>query len=133
MPRLSVWLIRMALAYLLAGFTVGALLLANKGAPFAPWIWRWRPAHIELLLVGWIVQLAMGVAYWILPRFQQQRGNTPAAWAAFVLLNTGVLVATVAVPFGLPAQQIAVGRLLQVCAALAFALNAWPRVKPAGQ
>jgi hypothetical protein len=31
MPRLSVWFIRMALLYLLAGFTLGALLLAHKG------------------------------------------------------------------------------------------------------
>ncbi len=132
MPRLSVWFIRMALLYLLAGFTLGALLLANKGLPFEPHIWRWRPAHIELLLVGWMLQLAMGVAYWILPRFRQQRGNVTAAWAAFWLLNAGVMLSTVVVPLGLPAWQTVLGRLLQAGAAVAFAVNAWPRIKPTG-
>ena len=132
MPRLSVWFIRMALLYLLAGFTLGALLLAHKGVPFGPWIWLWRPAHIELLLVGWIMQLAMGVAFWILPRFQQQRGNTRAAWAAFFLLNAGVLLAALAIPLSAPAWQTVLGRLLQAGAAVAFAVNAWPRVKPTG-
>lgn len=132
MPRLSVWFIRTALLYFFSGFTLGALLLANKGAPFVPWIWRWRPAHIDLLLVGWIVQLAMGVAYWILPRFRQQRGNTRAAWSAYFLLNAGVLLAAVAVPLDAPVWQPVLGRLLQGAAAVAFAVNAWPRVKPTG-
>jgi len=132
MPRLSVWFIRMALLYLLAGFTFGALLLAHKGIPFEPQVWRWRPAHIELLLVGWLLQLAMGVAYWILPRFQQQRGNTPAAWAAFWLLNAGVLLVVAAVPLPTFTWLAVLGRLLQAGAAVAFAVNAWPRVKPTG-
>lgn len=132
MPRLSVWFIRAALLYLLAGFSLGALLLTHKGVPFEPQLWRWRPAHIELLLVGWMLQLAMGVAYWILPRFQQQRGNVAAAWAAFLLLNAGVLVVVAAGVLSAPAWPLAVGRLLQAGAAVAFAANAWPRIKPTG-
>ena len=132
MPRLSVWLIRMALLYLLAGFTLGARLLVHKGIPFEPQIWRWRPAHVELLLVGWMLQLAMGVAYWILPRFRQQRGNTRAAWAAFWLLNAGVLLVVAAVPLPAFTWLAVLGRLLQAGAAVAFVVNAWPRVKPTG-
>jgi cbb3-type cytochrome oxidase subunit 1 len=132
MPRLSVWFIRMALLYLLAGFTFGALLLAHKGVPFEPLIWRWRPAHIELPLIGWMLQLAMGVAYWILPRFQQQRGNAAAAWAAFWLLNAGVLLVVVATPLPAFTWLAVLGRVLQAGAAVAFAVNAWPRVKPTG-
>jgi cbb3-type cytochrome oxidase subunit 1 len=132
MPRLSVWFIRMALLYLLAGFTFGALLLTHKGVPYEPQLWRWRPAHIELLLVGWMLQLAMGVAYWILPRFQQQRGNAVAAWAAFWLLNAGVVLAIVAVLLPAHGWSAALGRLFDAGAAAAFAANAWPRIKPTG-
>lgn len=132
MPRLSVWFIRAALLHLIAGFTLGALLLIHKGTAISPWIWRLRPAHIDLLLIGWTVQLAMGVAYWILPRFWQQRGNILAAWTAFILLNAGVLLSVTVTLTGLPAQQYAVSRLLQAGAVLAFAVHAWPRVKPAG-
>lgn len=131
MPRLSVWFIRTSLVYLLAGFTFGALMLANKGLAISPPLWRLLPAHVEILLVGWIVQLAMGVGFWILPRFRQGRGNTDAAWASYFLLNAGILLAAAAA-LGGPGWLPLLGRLLEATAAVAFAVNAWPRVKPAG-
>ena len=36
MPLLSIWLIRVALLYLLLGFTLGGLLLWNKGQTIHP-------------------------------------------------------------------------------------------------
>jgi hypothetical protein len=50
------------------GVLIGGLLLANKALPFWPWLWRLRAAYIQLLLLGWTVQFAFGVAFWILPR-----------------------------------------------------------------
>jgi hypothetical protein len=135
MPGLSVLFIRAALVYLGVGFSFGALLLFNKGLPIAASIWQLLPAHIEFLLIGWTVQLAMGVAFWITPRFTHgpKRGNEPLAWAAFGLINLGVLLSA----FGplLPASnQVAlVGRACEALAALAFALHAWRRVKPFGK
>ena len=67
MPRLSVWAVRLSLLYLLFGFTLGALILANKGVPFTPWVWNFLPTHIDVLLFGFVIQLAIGMAYWILP------------------------------------------------------------------
>ncbi len=90
MPRLSVLLVRSALLYLALGLTLGMLLLWNKGIPLHPLVWRLLPAHMEFLLMGWTVELAMGVAFWILPRWQTQRGDVRPVWAAFVLLNLGI-------------------------------------------
>ena len=132
MPRLSVWFIRAALLYLVAGFTFGALMLANKGLSFSPLLWRLLPIHVEIVLMGWIAQLALGVAYWILPRFRQARGNTQAAGAAFVLLNTGIWLIGLSLVINGPSWVPLLGRLAEVGAAAAFALHAWPRVKPAG-
>lgn len=132
MPRLSVWFIRAALLYLITGFTFGALMLANKGVSFDPLLWRLLPIHIELLLLGWMVQLAMGVAFWILPRFRQQRGNVGAAWAAFVLLNAGIWLAAAGALVSAAIWLPVLGRLLEAGAAAAFAISAWPRVKAAG-
>ncbi|MCE7984709.1 MAG: hypothetical protein DYG89_26350 [Caldilinea sp. CFX5] len=130
MPRLSVWLIRTALLHLLAGFTIGALLLANKGVPLHPMLWRLLPIHIELLLLGWTLQLALGVAFWILPRFQNERPRAGLAWVAYFLLNLGIgLVAASVFLVTVPAL-VFWGRLLEVGAAVTFALHAWPRVKP---
>jgi hypothetical protein len=127
-------MLRAALVYLAAGFTFGGLLLFHKGIPLHPAVWRLLPAHIEFLLFGWTVQLVMGMAFWILPRFSREprRGNVPLAWAAFALLNLGVWLAGLGPAFSASALLPALGRAAELLAAAAFALHAWPRVKAAG-
>jgi hypothetical protein len=132
MPRLSRWFVRAALVYLALGFTFGALLLFHKGAPLHPLVWRLLPAHIEFLLLGWTVQLAMGVAFWILPRFGGSRGGAAPAWIALFLFNAGVLLAGLGPSLGGPAVLSFLGRLLEAGGALAFGVHAWPRIKPLG-
>lgn len=132
MPRLSVWMVRTALLYFGTGFTLGALLLWNKGAPLGGWPWRLLPLHIETLLIGWTVQLAMGVAFWILPRFRGQRPRAWLGWLAFGLLNAGVLAVAAGAWFGGLQALVPAGRVLELAAVAAFGLHAWPRVKPPG-
>lgn len=132
MPKLSRWFIKAALLYLAAGVTFGSLILFHKGLPLHPYLWRLLPVHVEFLLFGWTVQLVMGVAFWIFPRFWRSRGNERPAWLAFVLINVGVWLAGVAPPLGAPAWLLFVGRLAEAGAVAAFALHAWPRVKPPG-
>jgi hypothetical protein len=107
-------------------------MLANKGLAFAPDLWRLLPAHIEFLLLGWTMQFAMGIAYWILPRFGAAgiRGRESAAWASFILLNAGVLLAGLGPVFNASPLLALLGRLAEVGSAAAFVLHAWPRVKP---
>lgn len=118
--------------YFLLGFTVGALLLAHKGIPFYPALWGWLPAHIEFLFIGWVVQLVMGVAFWIVPRFWKppQRGNETGAQVAYVLINVGVWLVVSRSLFGAPAGVLLLGRLVEAAAAIAFALHLWQRVLP---
>jgi hypothetical protein len=150
MPRLSVWFIRAALLYLALGFTLGMLLLANKGVLISPTIWQLLPAHIEFLLLGWTVQLALGVAFWILPRWQTQRGDVRGAYLAFFLLNLGIWCVVLApwldlwrttmldtgrsigpaAAWGVGSWLLTFGRACEAAAAGTFALHAWPRVKP---
>jgi hypothetical protein len=130
MPRLSAWFVRAALIYLTLGFTFGGLMLANKGIPLHPLLWRLLPAHVEFLLFGWTVQLAFGVAFWILPRWQTLRGDVRPAWVAFILLNLGIWLVVLTGWFNWAAWWLVVGRLLEAAAVAVFALHAWPRVKP---
>jgi hypothetical protein len=134
MPRLSVVFIRLGLVHLAIGFTLGGLLLANKGQPLHPATWSLLPAHIEFLLSGWTLQLTMGVAFWILPRFSRapRRGNERLAWTALALVNLGVLLAGVGPLLSASPWLVLGGRLAQAAAALLFVLHAWPRVKPLG-
>lgn len=128
MPGLSVWTLRAALLYLLAGFTAGALMLANKGQPFWPQLWSALPAHIEFLLFGWTAQLALGVAFWILPRYPGgSRGNETLAKVSILLLNLGILLAVfqAAAPLFL-----FLGRLCEALAGILFILHVWGRIRP---
>lgn len=100
MPRISQYFIRTALLYLALGSTIGGLMLAAKGIGQPAWIWAWRSGHIQLLLVGWLVQLACGVAIWILPRFDAagDRGDARWSWIAYGALNGGVALASLHAP-----------------------------------
>jgi cbb3-type cytochrome oxidase subunit 1 len=134
MPKLSVWFVRTALVYLAIGFALGAVLLAAPGLPLDIPAARLRPVHIEFLLTGWMVQLALGVAFWILPRFRvgPERGREEIAWASYVLLNIGVLMAAAASMIGLPGVVPSIGHATEALAAGVFALHAWPRIKVFG-
>jgi len=132
-PRLGVYFIRASLIYLLLGFTFGGLLLANKGVMISPAIWMLLPIHIEFDLVGWLVQLAMGVAFWILPRFSKGslRGNERLSWFAFLFINSGILL--VASETILEAKWLMLtGRALETLALVFFAVGNWRRIKPHG-
>ena len=132
MPRLSAWFIRASLIYLLMGFTLGALLLANNGVEFMPSAWALLPAHVEFMLAGWIVQLALGTAYWILPRHTDgpARGSLALGWASFGLFNLGILLA--ASSGLLPVTIQLAGRIMQMLAAGLLGILLWPRVKAYG-
>jgi hypothetical protein len=133
MPRLSVYFIRASLIYLLAGFTFGGLLLANKGVIISPAIWMLLPIHMEFDLMGWLVQLAMGVAFWILPRFSRGplRGNERLSWYAFLLINIGILSVTLGAI--LNAQWLVfTGRAMETIALALFVLGHWTRIKAHG-
>ena len=131
MPRLSVWFVRFSLIHLFLGFTIGGLILANMGIPFAPWIWNLLPAHMEFLLLGWMVQLAMSVAFWILPRFKSNppRGNVNLIWGTLVLLNVGIVMVVIQPLISVSWLALA-GRFLETSSVLLFVFASWQRVKP---
>ena len=129
MPRLSVWFVRASLIYLAAGFVFGALMLAQKGIPYNAGVWRLLPIHMEFLLTGWLLQLAMGVAFWILPRFGQgaPRGRESLIWISFVLLNAGI--ALTVLQLWVPATLLA-GRSAEALGIMIYVAGSWRRVKP---
>lgn len=129
MPVLSRWAIGASLAYLLLGFTLGALLLVQKGIGVHPFLWRLLPLHQEALMLGWMVQMGIGVAYWIFPRIARQRRREGFAWASFLLVNSGVWLTGLAPALGLAGWVWVAGRLTEVGAILAFALHTLPRVR----
>ncbi len=136
MPRLSQLMIRTALVWLALGATTGALVLLNKGMPVLPWLWVLRIPHVHMLLVGWIVQIACGVAFWILPRLDARgsRGNEWLVWGCYIALNAGVALGALHDPlvalagWGVWAILPPLMGLLYLLAAGLFVTHVWPRV-----
>jgi hypothetical protein len=135
MPFLSRLLVRSALCWLTVGAAMGALLLSAKAMPMPAGGFRLFALHAEALLIGWMVQFTMGVAWWILPKYPRlpERGPAGPIWAAWLLLNAGVLLAGIGRAVGAPEVTVLAGRSAELLAAVAFASAAWPRVKAFGR
>jgi cbb3-type cytochrome oxidase subunit 1 len=121
--------------YLGVGFTLGAIMLARPTLPSSSSVLILRPLHTEILLIGWMLQLAFGVAYWILPRFagDQARGREWPAWTSLVILNAGLLTAGFGQTFGLGLLS-SLGRSAEMVAAVLLAAHLWSRVgRPSGK
>lgn len=127
MPLLSRLYIRTALVWLVVGATLGGVILWSKVSP-VPGAWNWLAAHISLLTWGWLLQLTLGVAYWILPRFGAERPRSYLAAVAYAVLNAALLLAAFADLLGRP-WAAAAGGWLQLFALAAFLLHAWPRAR----
>jgi len=140
MDRLSSIMLRLSLAWLLVGIVLGALMLTDEHIP-GDWTLWFAPTHGHILFVGWFLQFALGVAYWLLPRKRSPRRplgyNERVADAAVAALNLGLLLRVA----GEPAQRagwtgawifpaLATSAALQVVAIATFAVQLWPRVAP---
>lgn len=119
---------RLAHLHLAVGFGAASVLLAAKGLALPAEVWLLRPIHIEVLLVGYFMQLAMGVAVWILPRAGAAPGRL--LYAAAIVLNLGVGVAAAAMVLRQPGMLLA-ARLAVAVSAVAFAVHLWQRVRAA--
>ena len=127
---------RCALAYLVAGMAMGSWMLivqARRGyGPGRPW----PVLHAHLLLVGFLLLLIFGVAFWMFPKVGGTRPGLEVGWVAFALLNAGLLLRLLAEPLsdrgrGAAVWDVLLGiaAVLPALAAVAFALAVWPRVR----
>jgi hypothetical protein len=109
-------------------------MLWNKGSLFDARIWLLVSTHLEMLIVGWLIQLALGVAFWVLPRFTKEPryGNVRRGWVGFALLNIGILLVITGIWQSDINSLQAVGRLIELIAAVTLASVLWPRVKGFG-
>jgi hypothetical protein len=149
MDRISIVMVRAALAWLVLGAVVGGLMLVDRAVP-GDWRAWMAPSHGHILFVGWFLQFALGIAYWLLPR--KRRPELPLGYreapglVAVGALNVGLVCRVLGEPFertghasDLTLTLLAVSAVLQVVAIVLFVTQLWPRIygrnrlgKPAG-
>ncbi|MEO7361804.1 MAG: cbb3-type cytochrome c oxidase subunit I [Gemmatimonadaceae bacterium] len=132
--------IKTAIAFLMLGLVLGVRMLANRelnnrfATPFE------MSAHTHALLVGFVMQMIMGVALWMFPRpAKDDTRYRPflmelAYWV--MTLSTVIRVAgelarnSVSDPW--LRWLIVMAGIGQAIAVLLFFQNMWPRIRPVG-
>ncbi|RMF54558.1 MAG: hypothetical protein D6748_16280 [Calditrichaeota bacterium] len=133
MPLLSIYIIRTSLIHLVTGFTLGAILLLTKTGTLPPTYWKFLPLHQEIVIFGWILQLVIGVSFWMLPRLpENQRKREGFVWASYIFLNTGILLICLNSLFVFTLPMGILGRIFQFLAIGCYAFHIWPRIRPFG-
>ena len=154
MPVTSRLFVKASIIYLCLGAILGALMFINRWIPLGAWVSYIRVSHVEMLIVGWLTQLILGVAWWLFPplkiglradaplpirRGQTQRGSEPLFWVTFGLLNAGVLIQSVVQPLYTWSRVevfhvlTGISGVLLLLAAIAFVVNMWGRVRELGR
>jgi heme/copper-type cytochrome/quinol oxidase subunit 1 len=107
MPPISQFLLRAALIWLAIGAFLGMLILTSKAALLPGQFLGLRGAHGQIMLLGWMLQAAIGTAIWIFPRISspQSAGASRSARASAWALNIGIACALIAQIFA--SNQIA--------------------------
>lgn len=131
-------MVRLSLLWLLAGFIIGGAMLLDRELPGQWRLWA-QPTHGHMLFVGWFLQFALGIAYWLLPRKRTNERpvgyDLRTAQFAVAALNIGLLCRVVGEPLERAGHQgnttlalLIVSTVLQIAAAVVFVSQVWPRV-----
>ena len=138
MDRLTAVMVRLSLGWLLSGFVIGGLMLVDRAVPGAWRAWL-APSHGHMLFVGWFLQFALGIAYWLLPRKRSPERplgyDERISWFGVGALNAGLMLRML----GEPLERMGRGNLatlaalfgsaaLQLAAVLIFVTQIWPRM-----
>jgi hypothetical protein len=138
MPVLSRWFIKSGFVALGIALLLEMLQLRPAGTLAQLPDAAIHLAAIHLLTVGWLLQLIIGVAFWMFPRHPTSppRGDVRYGWWAFGLLNAGLLLRLGGEPwrlgFGGPAWPLVMAGGLQLSGVASALALLWPRIRATG-
>jgi len=133
--------VRTALVCFAISMLLGAALVGMKQIAGVPVPWSLVVVHTHLALVGGMVLMVMGVAFWMFPldqkRFPETRGRYAPllARAVYGLVAGGLLLRAVVEPIqgdgsgGILGFLLVAAAALQAMGMLVFLIAIWPRVR----
>lgn len=139
MPIESRLFVKTALVALVVAFVWGAWIALGEslGRPADP-VWAIEHAHVAF--VGWLVNMVIGFAIWLLPLDRKSFPETQGRYVRwmpltiYVLLNGGLVARVLSepsAPFSAVARAfLGISALAQLGAILLFAVLAWARTRP---
>ena len=154
MPVTSRISVKASIIYLALGAALGAVLFVHRWVPLGSAVNALLASHVQFLVVGWLTQFIIGVAWWLFPplaiglrpdtglparRGQAQRGSESLFWVGLACLNTGVLLRALCEPLytwtriDLFSTLSDLSGLFLLVAAILFVINLWARVRELGK
>ncbi len=125
MDRFVLGFLRASLLWLVLGTSLGAAMAIHPA-----WL-AYRPVHLHLLLLGFVVMIIAGVAYHVIPRFTAAALHSPRlAMVHLVVANAGLVllacgfIARIHHP-ALAPWLLSGGGLLSASGAYLLAWNLW--------
>jgi hypothetical protein len=146
--------VKVSIVYLALGTVLGAILLINRWLPLGTAVVALRVSHSHFLVLGWLTQFIIGVAWWLFPplaiglrdgaplpvrRGQRQRGSEALFWVALACLNAGILLRAAFEPLhswtklDLFGTFAGMSGIFLLAAAVLFVVNLWGRVRELGR
>lgn len=135
MPLLTRLFIKTSLVYFVIALLVGVILALQAAGVLPSGFSGLMPVYFHLFMVGWITQLIIGIAFWMFPKFTQEkpRASDELAWATYILLNAGLVLRSISeslLKFGaLWGWILVLAAVLMWLGGVAFVINTWMRVK----
>ncbi|MFN8577079.1 MAG: hypothetical protein U0354_09510 [Candidatus Sericytochromatia bacterium] len=96
------------------------------------------PIYFHFYMIGWITQLIFGVAWWMFPviTIENPKGSDNQAWLLYILINTGLILRSIAEPFNalesdkIWAVLLVLSAIIQFFSGVLYSFILWKRVKP---
>lgn len=123
--------IKASLFWLALGVTLGVAMAAHP-------VWVvYRPAHLHMVLLGFVTMMIYGVAYHVIPRFSGHalHSRRAAGWHWWLAnlglagMSTGFILRPHLGTSGLATTVLAVGGVLSALAAYLFAYLVWRTIE----
>jgi len=133
--------IKTAIAFLVVGLAIGGWMLVRRELFDRPPTAYETSAHTHALLVGFMMEMILGVALWLFPRpaREDERYSPRAAEAAYWILTVataGRVLGELARPLLLDARwlrwTVLLSGLAQAVGLLLFFHTMWTRIRPLG-
>src|SRR5438067_1536503 len=99
MPTVARLFVKASLVWMVLGVTLGGWLL------LWPWVsgqavaYPWSIVHAHILFVGFLMNMVMGVAYWMFPRPRLVPRREELSAAALILMNLGLALRVIGEPW----------------------------------
>ncbi|MEO0145021.1 MAG: hypothetical protein ABIL49_07050 [candidate division WOR-3 bacterium] len=137
-------MLKTSLIYLVIGIIIGFLMFLSYQIKELSWIYSLRVVHTHLILVGFVIQMIMGVALWMFPQKPTKQTDIEKRFTSekeglilYFIFNIGIILRSLFEPFSkfnLFAFYIALfGIILQIIGIFYFLMLIYPRIRKPGE